>query len=161
MAVVDVKQFAGTAIKSLKRTGVDQLEIIARVSVVNGNSIASIFRFAQVPVGYIVVGGEINTAGVAGCTDVDLGIYLDAEKGGTVKSVDALVDGMDLSSALAIGSGINPIADLGVDNIDKPLQELVSDGKGQYQAYVLALYLNAAATASGDFLIRLRLINGA
>ena len=161
MAVVDETLLEGEATKSYKVSGVDAIDIIARIPIANGDSIASIKRFAQVPAGYIPVSGEIITAGIAGLTDVDLGVYLDSEKAGLVKDVDLLVNGADLSAALAIGSGVNVIRDYGTDNVDKPLQEVLADGKAEFQAYVLALTLNTAATAAGDILVKIRLINGA
>lgn len=160
MGQVDVAIESGTAVKAHKIAGTDQIIVLAKASITSGDSIGSIYRLAQIPIGYIPVGGEITTAGITDLTDVDLGIYKDAEKGGAEIDKDMLVNGVDLSSAKAIGSGVNPLKDYGTANQQKTLAEVASLGFAELQTCVLALTINAAAGATGDIYVKLILARG-
>jgi len=59
---------------------------------------------------------------------------------------------------LAPGAGLNPISAVTIANQDSALYTLASDVSSERQAYVLALTINAAATATGTVIVRLTLV---
>ena len=161
MAVVDNRIYVtsdNTPVDAVAVSGADSLEIVAKIPIINGNSIASIFRIAEIATNFIPVGGEITCSAVTGVTDADLGIYENAENGNAVIDVDALVDAADLSSALVPGAGLSPISAVTIANQNAALYILAGDVSSERQTYVLALTLNAAATADGTVIVRLKLV---
>ena len=163
MAVVDKTLYKNTTnipidAVAVAGQGGGTLDIVAKIAITNGDSIASIYRICEVPSNFIPVGGEITCSAVTGVNDADLGLYENAENGGAVLDVDALVDGADLTSALAPGSGLSPISAVAIANQNAALYTLVSDVSSERQTYVLALTINAAATADGTVIVRLKLV---
>ena len=162
MAVVDLTTYkkspAGIPVDAIQACGTDVLHVVASFPITNGNSIASIFRIAEIPSNFVPIGGEITCDAITSANDCDLGLYETDEHGGAVIDVDALMDGGDLSSALAPGAGLNPISAVTIANQDSALYTLASDVSSERQAYVLALTINAAATATGTVIVRLTLV---
>jgi hypothetical protein len=161
MAEVDIKSYDSVAIKAAKFGGSDAIHVIAKATITDGDSIGSIYRLAQIPANYIPFWGEVNTDGVTSVDDADLGFYLDDEKGGAVKDVDALVDGGDISSALIDGAGLSALKSIAAANYGKTVAELLSDNAAKYQSYTLALTINKAATATKIVMVRMTFVNGA
>lgn len=161
MAVVDLTQYKNTTnlpIDAVAVAGVDSLEIVALIPITSGDSIGSIYRFAEIPGNFIPVSGEITCDAITSVNDVDIGIYETTEHGDGVLSVDALLNGGDLSSALLPGGGISPVSAVAIGDQNKALYLLASDVSGERQNYVLGLFLNAAATGNGTAVIRLKLV---
>ncbi len=161
MAVVDVtlyKNTTGIPIDAVQSPGADSIDIVAKIPITNGDTSASIYRIAEVPSNYIPVGGEITCSAITSLNDVDLGLYENAEQGGAVIDVDALLDGGDVSSALVPGSGLSPISAVTIANQNAALYTLASDVSGERQTYVLALTTNATAGAAGTIIVRLKLV---
>ena len=162
MAVVDLttykKSSAGIPVDAIHACGADQLYVVARATITSGNTSASIYRIAEIPSNYVPVGGEITCAAITSVNDIDLGLNETTENGGAVIDVDALVDGGDVSSALAPGSGLNPVSAVTLANQGKALYLLASDVSSERQAYVLALTINKTAGASGDVVVKLMLV---
>ncbi|MCK5602420.1 hypothetical protein KAR91_11135 [Candidatus Pacearchaeota archaeon] len=161
MAVIDVtlyKNTTGIPIDAVQSPGADSIDIVAKIAITNGNTSASIFRIAEVPSNYIPVGGEITCSAITSLDDVDLGLYENAENGGAVIDVDALLDGGDVSSALVPGSGLSPISAVAIANQNAALYSLASDVSSERQPYVLALTTNATAGADGTIIVRLKLV---
>ena len=161
MAVVDKRIYVttdNTPVDAVAVAGADTLDIVAKIAITSGDSATSIYRIAEVPSNYIPVGGEITCSAVTGVNDADLGLYETSEQGDTVIDVDALVDGADLTSALAPGSGLSPISAVTIANQNAALYTLASDVCSERQAYVLALTINADASADGTVIVRLKLV---
>jgi hypothetical protein len=161
---VDLKLYEnsdGDPVKAFKVAGVDSIEILAEISITNGDGAGSIYRIAKIPANYVPIWGEINCEALTSMNDNDLGLYETDEQGGAVIDKDILVNGADHSSALAIGSGTNALKDLGTTNLGKTLAQLAGDGISERQAYTLALTANAGPTATGKIYLRMRFINAA
>jgi len=162
MAVVDKttykKSSANIPQDAIVATGADSLILVAKAAITNGDTTASIYRIAEVPSNYVAVGGEITCDALTGLDDVDLGLYENAENGGTVIDVDALVDGGDLTSALAPGSGLSPISAVTIANQDAAMYTLASDVSSERQTYVLGLTINKDAAATGTVCVKLYLV---
>lgn len=161
MAVVDkttYKSTDNTPVDAIKVAGADSLIVVAKASITSGDSATSIYRIAEIPSNYVPVGGEITCEAITGVDDADLGLYETAEHGNTVIDVDALVDGGDLTSALAPGSGLSPISAIAIANQDAALYTLASDVCSERQTYVLALTINKNAAATGVVCVKLYLV---
>jgi len=161
MAVVDKTQYKttdNTPADAIRVSGADMLTVVAKASITNGDSATSIYRIAEIPSNFVPVGGEITCDAITNVNDADLGLYETAEHGGAVIDVDALVDGGDVSSALAPGSGLSPISAVTITNQDAALYTLASDVSSERQTYVLALTINADAQATGVVVVRLNLV---
>lgn len=161
MAVVDNRLYVttdNTPVDAVAVSGADSLEIVAKIPITNGNTTASIYRIAEVPSNFIPVGGEITCDAITSVDDADLGLYENEANGNTVIDVDALVDGMDISSALAPGSGLSPISAVTIANQNAALYTLASDVCSERQTYVLALTINKTAGATGNVIVRLKLV---
>ena len=164
MAVVNdvIYENSSTSIKkAVKVGGSDAIFVATTFEVDSGDSSGSTYRIAKVPSNYVPVKIEINNDAISGLTDVDLGLYLTSEFGGTAKDADLLVDGADLSSAHVIGSELEGMSALDVSKIGDNLASLVSDVVSEYQAYDLVLTINADAGASGTVSVRAIFVNGA
>jgi hypothetical protein len=163
MAVVDVKTYdnSSTAItKGVAACGSQLIAINATIDVTNGNSATSVFRIAQVPSNSVLIWGGVSTAGIAGCTDCDFGLYNTAEDGGEVVDADALIDGVDLSGAVTVAAPSALGAAIAAADFGKSLNTLESDKSAEFQTYDLAMTLNAAATATGTINVRAILARG-
>ncbi|MCK4578005.1 MAG: hypothetical protein KAU50_04400 [Candidatus Marinimicrobia bacterium] len=163
MAVVDVTLYKNTTNLPIDAVAVagqggGTLDIVAKIPITNGDSATSIYRICEVPSNFIPVGGEITCSAVTGMNDNDLGLYENAENGGAVIDVDALMDGGDLSSALVPGSGLSPISAVTIANQNAALYTLASDVSSERQSYVLALTINVGASAGGTVIVRLKLV---
>jgi len=162
MAVVDLTTYKKSAsnipVDAIHAGGADMLTIVARGTITNGNTSASIYRIAEIPSNYVPISGEITCAAITGIDDADLGLYETDEHGGAVIDVDALLDAGDLTAALAPGSGISPVSAVSLANQGKALYLLASDVSSERQAYVLALTINKNAAATGDFIVKLVLV---
>lgn len=162
MAVVDLttykKSSAGIPVDAIHACGADMLTIVARGTITNGNTSASIYRIAEVPSNYVPVAGEVTCAAITGIDDADLGLYETTENGGAVLAVNAYADALDLTGALARGSGLAATSNIALADQDKANYLLASDVSSERQAYTLALTINKNATATGDFVVVLHLV---
>lgn len=162
MGIVDKtsykKSSANIPVDAIAATGADSLIIVARAAITTGDSSTSIFRIAEVPSNFVAVGGEITCEALTGLDDVDLGLYENTENGGAVIDVDALVDGADLTLALAPGAGLSPISAITIANQDAALYTLASDVSSERQTYTLALTLNKDCAAGGAVVVKLYLV---
>ena len=100
----------------------------------------------------LIEGGYGNDA-LTGMTDVDLGVYtID----GTAVDADLFVDGDSLASAQATPYGDNALSATNVSAIEDRVKKLgdVSADVSTEEFYVLALTVNTAGSASGDFVVK-------
>lgn len=112
---------------------------IIPLCVVNGNDI-------------FLNGGYGNDA-LTGMTDVDIGLY---KFDGTAVDADFFVDGDSLASAQTVKFGDNAMSATNVSDIvdsTSLLGDLSADVSTSEQ-YVLALTVNTAGSASGDFVLK-------
>lgn len=117
-----------------------------------GDGDGSVIKLFKLPANAIPIRGELNNDALAGCTDVDFGVY--EEDGVTVADKDLFLDGADINAGKAIGSEQNLLANLGgadpVANIGKRLWELLGlTVKTKKEGYIAALTLNTAGAAAG------------
>lgn len=110
-------------------------------TVTTGDSATSTFEVARIPShARISKLSKLHTAGVAGLTDVDLGV-----SGGTV---DCLVNGVSLAGAVAADGA----AEIAVADHAKQLWEIAGLAKDPKAELSIILTLNTAATGPGTVL---------
>ena len=104
----------------------------------------------------VYLGGYGNDT-LTGMTDIDIGLYtLD----GVAVDADLFVDGDSLATAQATPYGDNALSAAAVSAIEDRVKKLgdVSAAVSTSEYYVLALTLNAAGSASGDFVVKYEII---
>jgi len=79
-------------------------------------------------------------------------------EGGAVIDVDAYLDGGDITSALARGSGLAATSAISLANQGAANYTLASDVSSERQTYVLALTINKDCAAGGDVVLVLHLV---
>ena len=105
----------------------------------------------------ILVEGGYGNDGLTGMTNVDLGLYtLDGE----AVDADLFVDGDSLATAQTTPYGDNALSAASVSAIEDRVKQLgdVSADVDEYTQYVLALTVNTAGSASGDFVVKYDII---
>ena len=119
----------------------------------SGDDDTSVYRFLKdVPANFIPIKMDINNDAITGGTDYDVGIY--GTSLGDAIDADVFADGLDLSSAHAIGSEISGLADVDISDLGQTVYEhaghTVSDKKA---AYDIALTANTIGSATGTVTI--------
>lgn len=101
----------------------------------------------------IFVNGGYGNDALTGMTDVDIGLY-DLE--GNAVDADFFVDGDSLATAQATKFGDNAMSATNVSDIVDSVSKLgnLSGDVRTDEVYVLALTLNVAGSASGDFVAK-------
>jgi len=162
MAIVDKttykKSSANIPVDAIAASGADLMTIVARCTITTADSATSIFRICEVPSNFVPVAGELTCAALTGLDDVDLGLYENTEQGGAVIDVDAYLDGGDITSALARGSGLAATSAISLANQGAANYTLASDVSSERQTYVLALTINKDCAAGGDVVLVLHLV---
>lgn len=135
--------------------------LVSQIAVTNGDSIASTYRFGEIPSDSIIDPNSfLWTAALTGVADFDIGLRY--PNGGAVISADCIVNGQTLAIATSVtlaaatGSGIATPA----NQIKRAWQlaGLTSNPGGNLEVYGTA---NAAATATGVANLILRYFKGA
>lgn len=167
MAVVDLNNFEDTTngypVKAFQVGGVTPISFLGKASITSGNSIASVYRLAKLPIDAIPLSLEVfSSANITDVNDADLGFYKDAQFGGGVLDVNVLADAIDLSTAKPLSAaGLFGLKSLAVTDMGKTIRELLSIGRSEYQTVDLALTINVAAGASGTIWVRGTFLYGA
>lgn len=168
MAVVETKSTAitnaDTASQKLNSTRLQEgrmKESVGTVAAANGDSIASIYRFARIPSGArvseVILLCDAITSGAG-----DVGLYdVPTVNAGAV--VDADLFGSAVSIATAITAGTNVAHESGVygiEDVEKPLWEALGLTADPRKLYDIAMTLTAATTAAGDISLKVRYVDG-
>uniref|UniRef100_A0A6M3LVL1 Putative structural protein n=1 Tax=viral metagenome TaxID=1070528 RepID=A0A6M3LVL1_9ZZZZ len=115
-----------------------------------------IYRLCRVPANAVILQMELNCDAIAGFTDANVGLYDTLEQGGAVKDYDCFLDGKDISAGYALGSEINCLETLPIDEIGDQMYEQAGDSaptpNGEYD---LCLTSDAEITAAGTVAVRI------
>lgn len=140
---------------------------VAIALVVAADSDGSVYRlFKSLPGSLIPLQILITNSAITAGTDYDLGFYepLVDGAGGAVIDKDALVDGADLSTAHAEGSGISGLtatATIPLTSAQKKIFELCGHTDATKKAgYDLALTANTVGSADGTVVVKALFIQG-
>ncbi len=160
----DVKLYNGASglpVFGYKVAGTEVTELIQKITMTNGDGAGSIYRFAKIPANAVIVDIKIICEAITSANDNDIGFYQPDEKGGAVINSAILADGLDFSSAVAIGSELNGLRDLGTLNLGVKVADLLAKGLSERQEYTLAITALAAPTATKSLIVRVRFLNAA
>lgn len=119
----------------------------------------SIYKLAKVGANMIPLQIYLNCDAITGATDYELGFY---KEDGTAADIDVLMGSEDIHAGAAIGSEIDCLQDLGVENIGKKVYELLglTVATRSEDSYILALTANTVGTAAGTISVRGLFIQG-
>lgn len=138
---------------------------IAAVAAADDNG--SVYRlFKNVDPDLIPLQIIITNSAITAGTDYDLGLYetLTDGQGGTVIDKDCFVDGADLSSAHAEGSGISGLtatATIALTDAQKKIYEIAGHTlTTRKRGYDIALTGNTVGTAAGTVVVKALFIQG-
>jgi hypothetical protein len=119
----------------------------------------SIYKLAKLGANLVPLQLKVNNDAITAGTDYDLGLY---KEDGVVADKDLFADGADLSSAHAMGSELDGLTNLGIENVGKCLYELLglTVATRTQDSYVLALTANTVGSAAGTISVRGLFIQG-
>jgi len=161
MAVVDRKSTALTNRDSSPRinnpphiSGGNQSVVRGTFELANGDSIASIFRMAQVPSGAIIDEITLFCDAITSAAG-DVGLYQTTDNGGAVVAVGCYATAQSIASANTTGINVQFEAK-DIANIEKRVFEDAGLTTDSQRMYDIALTLTAAAAAAGTLSFRIR-----
>lgn len=118
----------------------------------------SIFKLVSLGANMIPYQILINCDALTSGDDWDLGLY---DSKGVVINADLFADGLDLSSALVFGSGLDGLISLPISDAGKPIYILAGDTViSKDESYILALTANTIGSAAGTITVRGLMIQG-
>lgn len=126
-----------------------------KVSIANGDSIASKYLVCSIPSNAIPVSVRITSPDIGTTTIADVGLYQTTANGGAVVDADFFGSAVSLSGgALAKSDITNENGAIATPaNSEKPVWELLGLTSDPNRDYDVALTLTAAADAAGDVLV--------
>lgn len=156
---------AGNLAKPNEFSGANVLAITATFDVAAADDDGSKYRIARVNSNLVPLNFVVTNDAITGGTDYDIGLYhtLEGPDAGAVITggKDVFADGLDLSSAVAEGSGVSGLSNVDVADAQKTLWELAGDTQaahpGQYDIVVTA---NTVGSAAGDVTVKMYFTQG-
>lgn len=127
---------------------------VGKVEMVNGDSIASVYRCVRVPSHARISQILLSCDAITTCAG-DIGVYKTAKDGGAVVDVDFFASAQSLASALNNSDvsheadGADAAAGFGRSDVEKPLWEALGLAADPMIEYDIAITLTAAAGSDG------------
>lgn len=138
-------------------------EAIAIVSVAAADDDGSIFRIFRVNAKMIVKDIIITNSAITAGTDYDVGVYdtLDGPNAGSVKDKESLGAAVDVSSAVAEGSGVTGLNAVALADMDNQLYLHAGDTETDHPGeYDIALTANTVGSAAGTIVVKATFVQG-
>ena len=147
---VDTAVAAGDAGSGFATQGQDVKCMRKTFEVAAADDDGSVYRvFKNVNPHILVLKVDVTNDAITSGTDYDIGLY-ETGVAGTVLDKDVLADGLDLSSANAVGSELSGLSAVDAANAEKALFELVSESIGALKGgYDIAVTANTVGSAAG------------
>jgi hypothetical protein len=152
MALINEYMLSETAKKEVN--GAQVIAISGNFETTAADDAGSKYRICKVGADWVPLQIQINNDAIAGADDVDLGLYETLENGGAVKDADCFIDGDDIHAGAALGSEIDGLQSLDIDEIGDQMYEHAGDDDASAQMYDLVLTSNNAITGAGTIAIR-------
>ena len=125
-------------------------------AIANGDSIASIFKFCQVPSNAVITSIRVTSPDIGTTTAGDIGLYRATADGAAVVDADLFASALSLSGgALSKSEVLFESTTITVANSEKRLWEHLSLSADSKTVYDLCLTLTAAADAAGSVLVEI------
>lgn len=138
-------------------------ENIATLETVNGDSIASVYRFFRVRSNWRVTDLILDSDDIGTTTIADFGLYKTAAAGGAVVDADFFASAVSLKDGALANSNITHESGTGVvdlPNYGKMLWEQLGLSADPNTEYDVCATLTAAADAAGTITLRVRYLDG-
>lgn len=147
---VDTAVAAGNAGSGFATQGREVKQMRKTFEIAAADDNASVYRvFKNINPHMIITKIEVSNDVITAGTDYDIGLY-ETGVGGVVIDKDVLGDGLDLSTAHAVGSELSGLSIVDVANAEKALFELVSQSIGSLKGgYDLCVTANVVGTSAG------------
>lgn len=130
------------------------------VAAVNGDSIASVYRFFRIKSNDLVSRLVLDNATLGAACTMDIGIYQTAQNGGAVVDADLFASAIDMNTA---NRGLDVLRESGVitvANMEKYVWELLGLTEDPGRDYDVCGTLVAAAAASGSVCLHGSVVGG-
>lgn len=132
-------------------------EAIGYVAATNGDSIASVYRFAQIPSNARISEILVSCADLGTTTAADFGLYRTTEDGGAVVDVDRFASALSLSSgALAKVESLLESGNIVLADMEKMVWEMLGLSADPGYMYDIAATLTGACDGSGSLVVQAR-----
>lgn len=132
----------------------------ATVAVAAADDDTSVFRFFTIPSNAIITSIKVYCDALTSGTDWDFGVYQTAENGSAVVDADLFGDGVDLSSAITLGTEIrfNDTTTANIVDVNKRLWELLPGPltSDPQRSYDLCFTANTIGSGAGDITVVLQ-----
>ncbi len=157
---VSADLIAGKLANPAYMQGAATLSLVATFEVAAADDDGSVYRIANLNPNLIPIDISINCDAITGGTDYDLGLY-EPGVGGVVIDKDVFMDGTDISGGAAIGSEINGLSAVAIENLYRKIYEHGGQSVTDYKdGYDLAFTANTVGTAAGTITTRATFIRG-
>lgn len=134
---------------------------VGTVETVNGDDIASVYRFARVPSGALVSQVLVYSDDIGATTIADFGLYDTAAAGGAVVDADFFASAVSLKDGALNGTDITHESGVfNIDDAEKPLWSALGLTADPRKYYDVCATLTAAADAAGTITVKLRYLDG-
>lgn len=129
----------------------------ATVAVAAADDDTSVYRFLTIPSNAVITSIKVYCDALTSGTDWDFGVYQTAENGGAVVDADLFGDGVDLSSAITLGTEIrfNDTVTANITEVNKRLWELLPGPltADPQRSYDLCFTANTVGSGAGDITV--------
>jgi hypothetical protein len=134
--------------------------LVATFEVAAADDDTSVYRIANLNSNLIPLWIKINCDAITAGTDYDLGLYAPGVAGAVVDK-DCFADGVNLSSALIVGSEADGMISVDIANLTKKLYEHGAHTiSNRLASYDLCLTANTVGTAAGTITVRGLFVQG-
>jgi len=125
-----------------------RVDAAATCEVAAADTDASVYRMVRVPSNCRFVTLEVLNDAITAGTDYDLGVYDVADVGGEVVDADLFATAIDMSTARTLP--LNALFEvLDIDNIEKPLWDLLGLSADPVKMYDICFTANTVGSAAG------------
>ena len=166
MAVVNTKATAITNAdastqtnSSMRISGGSVKESLGTVEAANGDSIASVYRFARVKSGDRVSRVLLSSDAITSAAG-DIGLYDTAANGAAAVDADFFGSAVSLASAQVNTDVTHESGVFGVEDVEQPLWQALGLSADPGKLYDVAVTLTAAAAAAGTISLKVQFIGG-
>lgn len=140
-------------------TGVKVVAMTALVEVAAADENLSVYRmFPNLSPNLVPWSLELFNDAIAGATDYDIGLYESKSPdgiGGTVIDRDKFMDGTDINAGNALGSPVNALSNLNLDESQEMLYELGGQAIGaRKDSYDICITAVVVGTAAGTLVLK-------
>lgn len=134
------------------------LEAIGFIDAANGDSANSTFRFCSVPSNARISQVLLSCDGGASAGAGNIGVYQTTENGGAVVDADLFASAQALTSALVHSDVTHESGEYGIEEVEKPLWELLGLSADSKRYYDIVLTISTGIDAADTIGLKVRYV---